>query len=51
MASKIVKILNNENLKKQMGQKSLELIKKHNLKSVALQYEKIYDKTINLKNY
>jgi glycosyltransferase involved in cell wall biosynthesis len=50
MASKIVKILCDENLKKQMGTKSLGSIKKHNLKSVALQYAEIYEKVIKLSN-
>ena len=50
MASKIVKILCNENLKKQMGKKSLELVKKHNLKSVAMQYEKAYETAVEVNN-
>jgi len=47
MAECIVKILSNEKLRKQMGKNSLELIKKHTIKSVAEQYEKTYEKIIN----
>lgn len=46
MAENIIKILSDEKLKRKMGKNSLELIKSHSIESVAEQYEKIYEKTI-----
>lgn len=48
MADKIVKILSDENLKKQMKEKSLELVKKHSLCSVVAEYEKAYENAIKI---
>ena len=50
MAEKIVKILSNEKLKKQMGKKSLELVEKHSLQSVASEYETAYENAIKVYN-
>jgi len=47
MADCIVKILLDEKLRKNMGLKSLELIKKHSMESVGTQYEKLYEKILN----
>jgi len=47
MADCIVKIIKDESLKKSMGLKSLELIKKHSMSSVVNQYEKLYEKVIH----
>ncbi len=47
MAEQIVKILSDEKLKKKMSKKSLELIKKHSMESVATQYEQLYEEVIN----
>ena len=46
MAGSIVKILKDEKLKKQMGAKSLELIKDHAMESIAAKFEKIYEKVL-----
>lgn len=46
MAQAIVKILEDEKLKKKMEKNSLELIKKHSLSSIAKQYQKIYENVI-----
>jgi glycosyltransferase involved in cell wall biosynthesis len=43
MAECIVKILKDEKLKKNMGENSLELIKKHTMKSIAEEFEKTYE--------
>ena len=48
MADCIVKILLDKKLRKNMGLKSLEVIKKHSMKSVANQYGELYEKVINL---
>ena len=48
MANKIVQILSNDKLKKQMSKKSLELVKKHSLKSVAKQYINAYENAIKV---
>jgi glycosyltransferase involved in cell wall biosynthesis len=50
MADKIVQILSDNKLKKQMGKNSLELVKKHVLKSVAKQYGKAYETAIKVFN-
>ncbi|RLF29996.1 MAG: hypothetical protein DRN08_00100 [Thermoplasmata archaeon] len=42
MADHIVRILSDEKLRKDMGAKSLELIKKHSIDYICSQYEKIY---------
>jgi glycosyltransferase involved in cell wall biosynthesis len=47
MAECIIKILSNEKLRKKMGSKSLELIKKHSMDATSTQYKKIYEKVIN----
>jgi len=47
MADFIVKILLDEKLRKKMGLKSLEMIKKHSMESVGKQYDKLYDKILN----
>ena len=47
MAEKIVKILSDRKLKDKMGKKSLELIKKHSLDSVADRFIETYEKIIN----
>ncbi len=49
MAECIVKILNDEKLKKNMGTNSLELIKEHTMASIAVKFEEIYKKV--LTNY
>ena len=48
MAEKIVTLLSDEKLKKQMSRNSLKLIKKHSLPSVANQYVKAYENAINI---
>jgi len=48
MAEKIVKILSDQKLKKQMKERSLELVKKHSLQSVAAEYEKAYKNAIKV---
>ena len=48
MAEKIVKILSDQKLKKQMKERSLELVKKHSLQSVAAEYEKAYENAIKV---
>jgi glycosyltransferase involved in cell wall biosynthesis len=50
MADKIIQILSDNKLKKQMGKNSLELVKKHALKSVAKQYGKAYETAIKVFN-
>ena len=50
MASKIVKILSDDKLRKEMSKKSLELVKKHTMQSVAKQYIKAYENAINAYN-
>ncbi len=50
MSEQICKILVDEKLKNKMGKNSLDLIKNHTLKSVAKQYEKTYEKTIDYYN-
>lgn len=50
MADCIVKILQDEKLRKNMGLNSLKLIKNHTIESVANQFEKTYKKVINLYN-
>jgi glycosyltransferase involved in cell wall biosynthesis len=50
MAEKIVEILSNEKLKKEMGKKSLKLVKKHSLQSVASGYETVYKYAIKVYN-
>jgi len=47
MADCIAKILLDEKLRKNMGLKSLELIKKHSMESVGSQYEKLYEKILS----
>ena len=49
LAECLIKVLSNEKLKKKMGKKSLELIKKHSMEYVEKQYEKIFENAI--KNY
>ena len=46
MAEQIIKILKDDKLRNEMSKNSLELVKKHTLKSIAEQYEKVYEKTI-----
>lgn len=46
MAEKITKLLSDIKLKKKMSKNSLELVKKHTLDSVAIQYEKAYENAI-----
>jgi glycosyltransferase involved in cell wall biosynthesis len=48
MAEYIDKILSNEELKKTMGENSLELIKKHSMESVTYQFEKTFEKVIDI---
>jgi glycosyltransferase involved in cell wall biosynthesis len=50
MAEYIDKILSNEELKKIMGENSLKLIKKHSMESVTYQFEKTFEKVINIYN-
>jgi len=50
MADFIVKILSDEKLRKNMGKNSLKLIKRHSMESVVEQFEKIYEKVIDLNN-
>jgi glycosyltransferase involved in cell wall biosynthesis len=50
MADFIVKILSDEKLRKNMGKNSLKLIKRHSMESVVEQFEKIYEKVIDLIN-
>lgn len=42
LANNIIKILTDRNLKHNMGKNSLELIKKHSMKHVGSQFEKLY---------
>jgi len=48
MADCILKILSDDNLRKKMSLKSLELIKKYTIESAGNQYEKLYEKVIDL---
>ena len=48
LADKITTLLSDEKLKKKMSKNSLELVKKHTLHSVALQYEKAYENAITV---
>lgn len=50
MAECIIRILTDDKLSKNMRLKSLELIKKHTIEAVADQYEKTYEKVIELYN-
>ena len=50
MADFIIKILSDEKLRKNMGKNSLKLIKSHSMESVVEQFEKIYEKVIDLNN-
>jgi glycosyltransferase involved in cell wall biosynthesis len=47
MANCIVKILTDETLKNQMGEKSLELIKDHTIESITTKFEDLYNKVLN----
>jgi len=48
LAEKIVTLLSDEKLKRQMSKNSLKLVKNHSLKSVAKQYLKAYENTIKV---
>jgi 1,2-diacylglycerol 3-alpha-glucosyltransferase len=50
MAEYIVKILSNEKLKNIMGANSLKLIKQHSMNSVTYEFEKTFEKVINMYN-
>jgi len=50
MADCIAKILIDEKLRKTMGINSLKLIKKHTMESVVKQFEKAYEKVIDIYN-
>ena len=50
MADKIIKILSDGKLKKEMSKKSLELSEKHSLEFVACEYEKAYENAIKIHN-
>lgn len=50
LAHKIVQILSNDKLKKQMSKNSLKLVRQHTLQSVAKQYEKAYETAIKIFN-
>jgi glycosyltransferase involved in cell wall biosynthesis len=49
MAAKIIAILSDDNLRKRMGARSLEIIQEHSLEKVGFQYEKVYREVINRK--
>lgn len=46
LASNIVRILSDKNLRNNMSENSLELIKKHSMSYVAHQFEKVYENVI-----
>ena len=46
-AEAIVEIIKNKNLKKKLGEKSLELIAQHDFKKISQKLKKIYDKNYN----
>jgi glycosyltransferase involved in cell wall biosynthesis len=50
MAEQIINILTNKKLKKEMGKKSMKLIEKHSLKTVASEYETAYKNAIKVYN-
>jgi glycosyltransferase involved in cell wall biosynthesis len=50
MAEKIIKVLSDEELKKNMGANSLKLIKKHSMDSVTCEFENTFKKVINTHN-
>jgi len=50
MAECIVKILSNEKLKNTMGANSLKLIKQHSMDTVTYEFEKTFEKVINMYN-
>ena len=50
MADCIIKLLLDEKLRKSMGFNSLELIKQHSMDSMVDQFEKMYEKIINMNN-
>ncbi|MCJ7572138.1 MAG: glycosyltransferase [Candidatus Thermoplasmatota archaeon] len=50
MAECIVKILSNEKLKNTMSENSLKLIKQHSMDSVTYEFEKTFEKVINMYN-
>jgi glycosyltransferase involved in cell wall biosynthesis len=51
LADCLIKILSDDKLKEKMGKKSLDLIKKHSMESVAVQYEKAFENTIKNPRY
>lgn len=50
LANLIEKIFKNDNLRRQMGQKSLEIIQKHDIEKVINKFEDIYRQIINQKS-
>ena len=50
MAENIIKILSDEKLKRTMGANSLKLIKQHSMDFVTHQFEKTFEKVINIYN-
>lgn len=46
LSNNIIRILSNDELRKNMGKNSLSLAKKHSMKYVAEQFEEVYNKTI-----
>ena len=48
MADCIIKILSDDKLRKKMSKNSMDLVKNHSMKSVIKQYEKVYQKSINI---
>jgi glycosyltransferase involved in cell wall biosynthesis len=47
LAEKVIAILSNQTMRAQMSQKSLEIIKDHDINKVIEKYESIYNEIIN----
>ncbi|UCE73332.1 MAG: glycosyltransferase [Methanomassiliicoccales archaeon] len=47
LSDKIIEILSDNNLKKSMGQKSLEIIQPHSVENTILQFEELYTEAID----
>jgi glycosyltransferase involved in cell wall biosynthesis len=47
MATHITNIFSDENLRREMSQKSLKIIEKHDIKNVISEFESLYSKLIN----
>jgi glycosyltransferase involved in cell wall biosynthesis len=47
LSDKVIEILSDSNLKKRMGQKSLEIIQQHSVDNTILQFEELYTEAID----